>query len=77
MILRACLRSAVFCAALPLLAAAAQTPAAKNFVSTAQVQQAALENEVLQIVSQHHGSIALYARQLNTGKEFAMDADKP
>ncbi|MGI4854550.1 MAG: serine hydrolase, partial [Janthinobacterium lividum] len=73
----ACLRSAVFCAALPLLAAAAQTPAAKSFVSTAQVQQAALENQVLQIVSQHHGSIALYARQLNNGKEFAMDADKP
>lgn len=39
--------------------------------------QANLEADVLQIVSQHHGKIAMYARQLNTGKQLALYADRP
>ncbi len=74
------MRRALLCAAVPLLLllpASAQVPAAKSTASTSPAQQAALENQVLQLVSQHHGSIALFARQLNTGKEIAIDADKP
>lgn len=58
-------------------AAHGQLPAAKAVAGTPQAQQAALEAEVLRIMSQHHGSIALFAQQLNTGKELAIDADKP
>lgn len=72
-------RAVLLCAVvtLSLLSSAAQTPVAKNSVSASQAQQVALENQVLQIVSQHHGSVALFAQQLNTGKQIAIDADKP
>lgn len=36
-----------------------------------------LDSSVQAIVRQHHGSVALFARQLNTGKELASDADRP
>ena len=39
--------------------------------------QMSLQQTVQRIVQQHHGSVALYARQLNTGNELAIDADKP
>jgi beta-lactamase class A len=37
----------------------------------------AVTNSVQSIVAQHHGNVAVYARQLNTGKTIAIDADKP
>ncbi|WP_244501917.1 serine hydrolase [Terriglobus roseus] len=35
------------------------------------------EAAIRQVIAQHHGSIALYAHQLNTGKTISIDADKP
>lgn len=40
-------------------------------------QQAPLQSTVQQIAEQHHGGVALFALQLNTGKQIAIDADKP
>jgi beta-lactamase class A len=38
---------------------------------------AALEAQLLQIVSQHHGKVALFAENLKTGEMAGIDADKP
>ncbi|AFL88392.1 beta-lactamase class A [Terriglobus roseus DSM 18391] len=35
------------------------------------------DEAVKQVIAQHHGSVALYAHQLNTGKTISIDADKP
>jgi beta-lactamase class A len=35
------------------------------------------EAAIRQVIAQHHGSIALYAQQINTGKTISIDADKP
>jgi beta-lactamase class A len=35
------------------------------------------EAAIKQVIAQHHGSIALYAHQLNTGKTIGIDAVKP
>ena len=37
----------------------------------------ALEGELAALAAAHHGGVALYAKQLNTGKVVAIDADKP
>jgi beta-lactamase class A len=37
----------------------------------------AVTDAVQSIVAQHHGKVAVYAHQLNTGKMIAIDADKP
>ncbi len=58
------------------LSAVAQKPAAKSVEQPA-AAQAAMENAILQVVAAHHGSIAMFAEQLNTGRQFALDADKP
>ncbi len=39
--------------------------------------QSSLQSAVQQIVQQHHGSVALFAQQLNTGKQLALGADTP
>lgn len=36
-----------------------------------------LQSELEGIAASHHGHVALYARQLNTGKTVAIDPDKP
>ncbi|HEY6376727.1 MAG TPA: serine hydrolase [Edaphobacter sp.] len=38
---------------------------------------AGLQQELAALVEKHHGKVALYATQLNTGKSVAIDADKP
>jgi len=38
---------------------------------------AALQRELAALSEKHHGKVALYASQLNTGKSVAFDADKP
>ena len=38
---------------------------------------AALQRELAALSETHHGKVALYATQLNTGKSVAIDADKP
>jgi beta-lactamase class A len=38
---------------------------------------AALEARLREIAAAHHGKVALYARQLNTGRTVALDADLP
>ncbi len=40
-------------------------------------QESSLQEELGRIAAAHHGRVALYARQLNTGREVAMDADEP
>ncbi len=37
----------------------------------------ALREQLLQIVSQHHGKVALFAENLRTGETVGIDADKP
>jgi beta-lactamase class A len=37
----------------------------------------ALREQLLQIVSQHHGRVALFAEDLRTGEAVGIDADKP
>ncbi len=37
----------------------------------------ALQQEVAAIAGAHHGKVAMYATQLNTGKTVALDADQP
>ncbi|MEO6909548.1 MAG: serine hydrolase [Edaphobacter sp.] len=37
----------------------------------------ALQQQVAAIAAAHHGKVALYATQLNTGKTVALDADRP
>ncbi len=39
--------------------------------------QVSLQSTVQQIVEKHHGSVALFAQQLGTDKQIAVDADKP
>src|SRR5215469_5399340 len=36
-----------------------------------------LQNELNALATAHHGHVAMYARQLNTGKTVAIDANKP
>ena len=36
---------------------------------------AALQQELQALASQHHGKVALYATQLNTGQSVGLDAD--
>ncbi|HEY6413006.1 MAG TPA: serine hydrolase [Edaphobacter sp.] len=43
----------------------------------AQKTDAALQRELDELAGQHHGKVALYAAQLNTGKSVAIDADRP
>lgn len=38
---------------------------------------AGLRQELVALAGQHHGKVALYASQLNTGKSVVIDADKP
>ena len=38
---------------------------------------AALQQELAALSEKHHGKVALYASQLNTGKTVALDADRP
>ena len=38
---------------------------------------AALQRELAALSEKHHGKVALYATQLNTGKSVAIDADEP
>ena len=40
-----------------------------------QAADAALEARLREIAKAHHGRVALYAAQLNTGREVALDAD--
>jgi beta-lactamase class A len=40
-------------------------------------EDAALRQELAAIAGSHHGRVALYARQLNTGRTVGMDADTP
>ncbi len=42
-----------------------------------QNQTDTLQNDLNALAADHHGHVALYARQLNTGKTVAIDADKP
>jgi len=37
----------------------------------------ALQQELAGVVKAHHGKVALYAEQLNTGKSVGLDADQP
>ncbi|RSL15333.1 beta-lactamase class A [Edaphobacter aggregans] len=41
------------------------------------VADAGLQQELAALVEKHHGKVALYATQLNTGKSVAIDADRP
>ena len=54
---------------------AAQNPgaAAKHESSS----QSKLESQVAALTSAHHGRVAVYAKQLNTGRVIAMNADQP
>lgn len=47
-----------------------------SMMSPAQTPDA-VTSAVQAIVAQHHGKVAVYARQLNTGKIVAIDAEKP
>jgi len=38
---------------------------------------ARLQEDLVALAGQHHGKVALYATQLNTGKSVAIDADRP
>jgi beta-lactamase class A len=38
---------------------------------------AGLQQELAALATQHHGKVAVYATQLNTGKSVAIDADRP
>ena len=53
------------------------TIASIAFCSLPTAAQTPLDAQVQQIVTKHHGHIALYAHQLNTDKSLAIDADKP
>jgi beta-lactamase class A len=46
-------------------------------MALAQKTDAALQQGLDELAGQHHGKVALYAAQLNTGKSVAVDADKP
>lgn len=50
--------------------------AAVPMMSHAQTADA-VTSAVQTIVAQHHGNVAVYAHQLNTGKTVTLDADKP
>ena len=43
----------------------------------AQRVDGALQEKLTTLVGKHHGRVALYARQLNTGKSVEIDADRP
>jgi beta-lactamase class A len=53
------------------------------FADSASAQQAggsadsALQQELTALAATHHGHVALYATQLNTGKSVGIDADRP
>lgn len=60
--------------------ACGQTGAADKSVSAAPADDGAdarLQERVQSIIAAHHGKVALYAEQLNTGKTLAIDADRP
>jgi beta-lactamase class A len=46
-------------------------------VSCSSVRAQEPEAAIKQVIAQHHGSIALYAHQLNTDKTISIDADRP
>lgn len=65
-----------------LVAAVALMPAcfcgaarSQTTVSARQAEDAGLEARLRVLAGQHHGKVALYATQLNTGKVVAVDAD--
>ncbi len=41
------------------------------------VDDSAVHEELLRLAAAHHGHVALFAEQLNTGKNTALDADRP
>jgi beta-lactamase class A len=43
----------------------------------AQRMDGALQERLTTLATKHHGRVALYARQLNTGKSVEIDADRP
>ncbi len=49
------------------------TPSRKHRCS----QQPQLQQEVDQIAAQHHGQVAVYAKDLKTGQTVALKADEP
>jgi beta-lactamase class A len=51
---------------------AAQAPS-----SSGRITDQSLQQKLEALAATHHGHVALYARQLNTGKEVAIDADRP
>jgi beta-lactamase class A len=51
------------------------TQAAARSGSEMQAADAALEARLREIAKTHHGQVAMYATQLNTGREAALDAD--
>jgi beta-lactamase class A len=53
----------------------AQSPAAAGSSSKPQREDAALEARLGEIAQAHHGKVALYATQLNSGRVSALDAD--
>ena len=57
----------------PGLPASAQTKA--SAVQPDSAAKDALESQLREIVQAHHGKVALYATQLNTGKTVGLDAD--
>ena len=58
-----------------LVAAAACCGCARGQGSAA--PDAALQASIAALAAAHHGRVAMYAQQLNTGKTVSLDADKP
>jgi beta-lactamase class A len=51
--------------------------AQKSTGVAADTNQDRLQNELVNLAQAHHGHVALYARQLNTGKTVSLDSDTP
>ena len=68
------LRGMAVTAALVLMLAGGELVAQQ---ATAAGNDAALQAELEGIAAKHHGHVAMFAEQLNTGKTVALDPDKP
>ncbi|MDE1178329.1 MAG: class A beta-lactamase-related serine hydrolase [Edaphobacter sp.] len=51
--------------------------AAGGEAASAHVTDQALESQLQTLAATHHGHVSLYAVQLNTGRQVAVDADRP